>query len=77
MQEEQFALSMRPSSVNHLSLLRKPGFAHLATISRDGWTHSTPMWYAWDGRHLLFSTLKSRQEYPPHAQGRTGLGVHP
>lgn len=77
MHEEQLALSMHPSSVNHLSFLRKPGFAHLATISRDGSPHSTPMWYAWDGRHLALQHTQVAPEVPPRAQGRTGLDVHP
>jgi PPOX class probable F420-dependent enzyme len=63
MKEERIAAPMQPMSPSRLGLLGKPGFAHLATISGDGSPHSTPMWYAWDGRHLLFSTLKARQKY--------------
>jgi PPOX class probable F420-dependent enzyme len=48
---------------SHKDLLEKPGFAHLATLGPDGWPQSTPMWYGWDGEHLLFSTLKSRRKH--------------
>ncbi len=47
----------------HRDLLDKRGIAHLATVGPDGLPHSSAMWYQWDGEHLLFSTLKSRQEY--------------
>ena len=47
----------------HRDLLDKPGIAHLATVGPDGLPHSSALWYEWDGVHLLFSTLKSRQEY--------------
>ena len=49
--------------VTHRDLLDKPGIAHLATVGQDGLPYSSAMWYEWDGEHLLFSTLKSRQEY--------------
>ena len=48
---------------SHRDLLDKAGFAHLATVGPDGSPQSTPMWYAWDGEHLLFSTLKSRRKH--------------
>jgi len=47
---------------SHRDLLDKAGFAHLATVGPDGSPQSTPMWYGWDGEHLLFSTLKSRRK---------------
>lgn len=48
---------------SHSDLLTKQGFAHLSTMGASGWPQSTPMWYGWDGDHLLFSTLKRRQKY--------------
>lgn len=47
---------------SHLDLLGKRGFAHLATVGGDGSPQSTPMWFDWDGEHLLFSTLRIRQK---------------
>lgn len=55
-----------PTSIiptSHLGLLSKRGFAHLTTLGSNGSPHSTPMWYGWDGQHLLFSTLTARQKY--------------
>lgn len=48
---------------SHRDLLEGRRFAHLATNGLDGTPHSTPMWYRWDGAHLLLSTLTSRQKY--------------
>lgn len=47
----------------HLDILKKKGFAHVATIGPGGEPHSTPVWYGWDGEHLLFSQTKARQKY--------------
>jgi PPOX class probable F420-dependent enzyme len=48
---------------SHKDILEKPGIAHAATLGPRGEPHSTPVWYAWDGEHLVLSTLKSRQKY--------------
>jgi PPOX class probable F420-dependent enzyme len=47
----------------HRDLLGKKGFAHVATIGPSGEPHSSPVWYDWDGEHLLFSQTKTRQKY--------------
>jgi nitroimidazol reductase NimA-like FMN-containing flavoprotein (pyridoxamine 5'-phosphate oxidase superfamily) len=39
----------------HVDILEKKGFAHVATIGPDGAPQSSPVWYGWDGEHLLFS----------------------
>ena len=52
-----------PIPATHRDLLDKPAIAHLATVGPDGLPYSSAMWYEWDGEHLLFSTLKSQQEY--------------
>ncbi|MDP8977585.1 MAG: PPOX class F420-dependent oxidoreductase [Actinomycetota bacterium] len=36
---------------------------HVATIGPDGEPQSTPVWFSWDGQHLLFSQTKTRQKY--------------
>jgi PPOX class probable F420-dependent enzyme len=48
---------------SHRDILSKLGFAHAATIGPRGEPHSSPVWYEWDGAHLLFSHTKSRQKY--------------
>ncbi len=48
---------------SHRDILAKLGFAHVATIGPGGEPHSSPVWYDWDGQHLLFSQTKTRQKY--------------
>ncbi|HUZ21856.1 MAG TPA: PPOX class F420-dependent oxidoreductase [Acidimicrobiales bacterium] len=48
---------------SYADLLTKKGFAHVATIGPDGTPQSTPVWYGWDGEHLLFSQTTGRQKY--------------
>lgn len=50
-----------PESVR--DLLDKKGFAHLATLRADGTPQVTPMWFGFDGEHILFSTTTRRQKY--------------
>ena len=43
-------------------ILEGKGFAHWATIGRDGEPHSSPVWYDFDGEHILISQTKKRQK---------------
>lgn len=43
-------------------LLRKKSFAHLATLMPDGSPQVTPVWWDWDGRHVLINTARGRQK---------------
>lgn len=54
-------VSVIPES--HRDILDKKGFAHVATIGPRGEPHSSPVWYGWDGQHVLFSQTKTRQKY--------------
>ena len=44
-------------------LLETTALAHIATIGPDGAPQSTPVWFDWDGEHLLFSQTTDRQKY--------------
>lgn len=44
-------------------VLDKKGFAHVATLGRDGAPQSNPVWYDFDGENLLFSQTTTRQKY--------------
>jgi len=44
-------------------LLRSTALAHIATIGPKGDPQTTPVWFGWDGQHLLFSQTKGRQKY--------------
>lgn len=44
----------------YTDLLDKKGFAHVATIGKSGEPQSSPVWYGYDGEHILFSQTTSR-----------------
>jgi PPOX class probable F420-dependent enzyme len=37
--------------------------AHVATIGPKGEPQSTPVWFGWDGTHVLLSLIKTAQKY--------------
>jgi hypothetical protein len=41
-------------------ILDKKGIAHVATVTPDGNPRTSPMWYEWDGEHVLLSHTKAR-----------------
>jgi PPOX class probable F420-dependent enzyme len=43
-------------------LFEKPAFAHLATLMPDGRPQVTPVWVAYDGRHVHINTAAGRQK---------------
>jgi PPOX class probable F420-dependent enzyme len=43
-----------------IELLRRPVFAHVATVMPDGTPQSTPVWIDTDGDAVLFNTAKGR-----------------
>ena len=43
-------------------LLEGQRFAHVATIGPDGEPQSNPVWFGWDGRHILISQVPGRQK---------------
>ena|SRR5258707_9390417 len=47
----------------HLTILESTALAHVATIGPKGEPQNTPVWFGWDGTHLLFSQTKGRQKY--------------
>jgi PPOX class probable F420-dependent enzyme len=46
-----------------LDLLERPLYWHLATIRPDDTAQVNPMWYAWDGEFVKFTTTSSRQKH--------------
>lgn len=44
-------------------ILDSTAVAHVATIGPHGEPQSNPVWFGWDGTHLLFSQIKTRQKY--------------
>ena len=48
---------------SHADLLDLPALAHVATIGPDGAPQNNPVWFGWDGTHVLFSQTTGRQKY--------------
>ncbi len=48
---------------SHVDLLEKAGFAHISTVGPHGEPQVSPVWYDWDGTHVLVSHTKERQKY--------------
>jgi PPOX class probable F420-dependent enzyme len=44
----------------YLDLTRKKAFAQLATIMPDGSPHVAPVWFEYDGDHIVINTAKGR-----------------
>lgn len=44
------------------NLLKKPSFAHLATVMPDGSPQVTPVWWEWDGKHVLVNSAAGRRK---------------
>lgn len=61
---------------SHADLLQTTALAHVATIGPDGAPQSNPVWFDWDGTHVLFSQTTGRQKYR-NLQGepRTSLSI--
>jgi PPOX class probable F420-dependent enzyme len=51
-----------PIPDSHADLLRrdKKAFAHLAIVTKGGAPHVTPMWFDFDGEHIIFNTARGR-----------------
>ena len=52
--------SVIPAS--HVDLLESTALAHVATIGPDGEPQVNPVWFGWDGTHVLFSQTTTRQK---------------
>ena len=47
----------------YADILQTKSVAHIATIGPHGEPQSSPVWFGWDGEHVLFSLTKTRQKY--------------
>ena len=45
---------------SHRDLLQQPAFANLATIMADGSPQVTPVWFDFDGTHVIINSAKGR-----------------
>ncbi|WP_136587710.1 PPOX class F420-dependent oxidoreductase [Microbacterium hydrothermale] len=44
-------------------LLENPNYGSLGTVRPDGTVQVNPMWFSFDGEHLLFTHTVTRQKY--------------
>lgn len=47
----------------YADLLESTALAHVATVGPDGAPQVNPVWFDWDGAHVLFSQTTTRQKY--------------
>ncbi|HEY4385158.1 MAG TPA: PPOX class F420-dependent oxidoreductase [Ktedonobacteraceae bacterium] len=47
----------------YMDILNSKSAAHVATIGPKDGPQSSPVWFGWDGEHVLFSLTKTRQKY--------------
>jgi PPOX class probable F420-dependent enzyme len=45
---------------NYLDLTKKKAFAQFATLMPDGSPHVAPVWFEYDGKHILINSAKGR-----------------
>ena len=62
--------------VGYEDLLESTALAHVATIGPNGEPQVNPVWFGWDGTHLLFSQTTTRQKYRNlQRDGRIALSI--
>lgn len=44
-------------------LMESTALVHVATLGPNGEPQNTPVWFGWDGEHVLISQTKTRQKY--------------
>ena len=49
-----------PEKLKDLLAWEKKAFAQLALVKKDGTPHVTPIWFDWDGTHIIFNTARGR-----------------
>ena len=54
-------MSIIPDS--HADILESMAMWHVATVGPSGEPQSSPVWIGWDGTHVMFSNLTTRQKY--------------
>src|SRR5215471_11589870 len=60
----------------HADLLKSKAFAHLATTMPDGSPQVTPVWFDYDGQHVIINTAEKRQkDRNLQRDGRVALSI--
>lgn len=53
------SLTLTPKAADLLAWDKK-AFAHLALVLKDGTPQVTPVWFDWDGTHIIINTARGR-----------------
>ncbi|MET0987791.1 MAG: PPOX class F420-dependent oxidoreductase [Steroidobacteraceae bacterium] len=61
---------------SHADILQKKALAHLATVMPDGSPQVTPVWFDWDGQHVIINTAENRRkDRNVQRDGRVALSI--
>ena len=52
--------SVIPERLHDLLNDETKAFANLALVRQDGRPHVSPVWFAWDGEHIIINTARNR-----------------
>lgn len=53
-------MTTQPIPEKYLDLMQKRAFAHLATLMPDGSPQVTPVWFDYDGEHIIVNSARGR-----------------
>ena len=60
MAEDSTKASLIPERLQHILGNDTRAFAHLALVRKDGTPHVSPVWFEWDGEHIVINTARGR-----------------
>lgn len=60
MSEERNAASLIPERLQPILSNEVRAFASLALVRKDGTPHVSPVWFEWDGEHIIINTARDR-----------------
>jgi PPOX class probable F420-dependent enzyme len=65
-----------PERYQDLLARDKKAFAFLAVVLKDGSPHVTPVWFDWDGTHIIINTARGRvKERALKREARVSLAI--
>ncbi|MGE3329022.1 MAG: TIGR03618 family F420-dependent PPOX class oxidoreductase [Acidimicrobiia bacterium] len=56
-------MAARTIPADYVDLLSSTALVHVATIGPDGAPQNNPVWFGWDGTHVMFSQTAGRQKH--------------
>ena len=69
-------MTLLPERLIDLLSLEKKAFASLALTLADGSPQVTPIWFGWDGTHIILSTARGRvKDKVMHRRGKVALSI--